>query len=340
MIKLRIPLIIAGAISFYSFPGFTGKEVGNGGDAIICDKSSQNSLEGIYSLDYIAMFDGNTKNEALAGIESWEESKNRILLQLSAKSPALHQSFLEFLKFENNFDEDLKFRQWEKAFFGLIQVNDEALTRQLPPNCGINRNTVPSKDRELIQVVIRQEKPQKIIYEYDVDAYASLKNRPLQFSFLMVHEWLWDVFEDPKLIRKMNRMLHSKKLESMSVPEFADYLKINMNLLAAYPLKSGLYKWKQNERKVSSSCHFRIEPTFRMKMKMTAFNCKFNPAVNGLTNFLHSSFNSNGKASFRIDGQIEEDSGLTIPTEKILKNQYYYWGEYVIDERVWYAPIP
>ncbi|HEY8271274.1 MAG TPA: hypothetical protein VIG33_10335, partial [Pseudobdellovibrionaceae bacterium] len=52
----------------YTFAGFV---VGNGGDAILCQKNSDNSLEGFYSLDYILTLADKKGDDGLTPVTSW-----------------------------------------------------------------------------------------------------------------------------------------------------------------------------------------------------------------------------------------------------------------------------
>jgi hypothetical protein len=192
-----------------------GGEVENGGDSVFCDVSGDNQLVGYFSLDYLLTYRSRNDNADVID-RSWEESRDRISRQLHAKLPALGRSFDQFVALLFSTD-SLKERIWHEASFGLEDISDERILRKLPPNCyKKNAAGIP----EVIQSVIRVRRPEAVIYEFDPDILADLEqNSPLQFSFLVVHEWLWDFTGDVQVIRDVNRLLHSSQLEAFANPE-------------------------------------------------------------------------------------------------------------------------
>lgn len=111
----------------------------------------------------------------------------------------------------------------ERVLFpGLIDIQDEQIRRKLPQNCGL---ATDGNGTAVIQTVVRNKQPQIIRYEYDFETLNELQKRPLQFSFLLVHEWLWDHSGDPQVIRWANQFLHSRRSEKLSPEDFKTSLK-------------------------------------------------------------------------------------------------------------------
>ena len=208
-LSFLIPLIVA-------LPTFAGDSKGNGGDVVNCTRSESNSFEGQYSLDYILGYRASNENADIVNAQSWEASKQRILLLLEQKSAYLAKSFKNFLEHSENFNDFTKKRVWDESSFGLVDLKDENIRRKLPNNCGINKAVGDLNNIELVQAVTRRIHNDKVVYEFDYRVYHHLKTlMPLQFSFLMVHEWLWDITNDPWQIRRLNRIFHSTELETL-----------------------------------------------------------------------------------------------------------------------------
>lgn len=190
--------------------------VGNGGDAILCRKSTDNKLEGSYSLDYIVTLKDIQGEDGLAAVKSWANSAERIYNLLLVKAPTLAPYFQDFR--ENVFNTDYsKSKVWEPTPFGLIEIDDQNITSLIPENCKTDGKT------QLTQAVIREfqsysgAERDHVIYKYDPAIVSSLDQQsPLQLSFLMVHEWLWDLSQNVDRNRRINRFLHSKEIETMA----------------------------------------------------------------------------------------------------------------------------
>jgi len=193
-----------------------GFVVGNGGDALLCKKSLDNPLDGTYALDYILTLTDKAEAEGLSPVSSWKDSSERLQRVLTEKVPTLAPYFKEFT--ETVFNRDYsKTKVWEPTPFGLRDLEDENITSLIPQNCKTEGKT------QLIQAVIREFQNYSgtqrghIIYKYDPEVVKSLDQKsPLQLSFLMVHEWLWDLSQNVNRNRRINRFLHSQEIETMS----------------------------------------------------------------------------------------------------------------------------
>jgi len=200
---------------------FAGQEVGNGGDAVLCKAVSDNSFSGFYSLDYLLTFQSSNDNADIFSVDSARQSLNRIESLIEKNLPEFSESFHEFVNMIGNRDYRSR-RIWEEAPFGLVDIKDEKMIALVPTNC----RTADSI--QIQQVVVRQnpifsgdeEGKELIVYKFVPSLLKDLeKTSPLQLSFLYVHEWLWDISHDVDLNRRINRFLHSKDFEAMSIKD-------------------------------------------------------------------------------------------------------------------------
>ncbi|WP_413290944.1 hypothetical protein [Bdellovibrio sp. HCB337] len=203
-----------------------GVYVGNGGDAVFCRSSENNSFKGYYALDYLMTL---TNANEVASVKSWEASRDRIRALLAKGAPSLLESFDSFLGDLDNQVDWTKKRIWLSAPHGLVDIQDEQIRRKLPENCGWKN--LGSIEQEMVQVVVRNKQPHIVRYEYDEEVFNKLKAAPVQISFLLVHEWLWDHSEDPQIIRWTNQFLHSQHAETLSASDFNTSL-VNIGITA------------------------------------------------------------------------------------------------------------
>jgi hypothetical protein len=201
----------------------SGNGVNNGGDAVSCRPSTTNSYEGYYSLDYLAQFD-----PALQAVEvrSLDDSLARMEAGLKAKLPELVPSFLDFKSGLFNETNPRHARFWEKAPFGLIDLKDENLVTRLPENCRDGEKV------SIVQAVVRQPpnisgRPlDKFVYKYVPEVVDRLRStQPIQLSFLILHEWLWDFSSNVERNRRLDYWLHSAHLENWSREEWLSNLE-------------------------------------------------------------------------------------------------------------------
>lgn len=195
-----------------------GQEVGNGGDAVVCEHSQLNSFSGYYALDFLAKFDATWPVFEAATLD---EALNRLEAGIAEKIPELAASFRKFrtgLFNETNFSHTYI---WERAAFGLVDLKDERIAVQLPANC---RN---GDDIRIVQAVIRQSPefsglPQyRYRFSYVPEVVTELlRTNATQLSFLLVHEWLWEFSGSVERNRTINYWLHSTRLTSWSRQEW------------------------------------------------------------------------------------------------------------------------
>lgn len=203
-----LTLILISLFSLNTFGGGGSGDIGSGGDLIRCSPTSENDLNGLYSLDYIV-----APAKDYARIKTWQESMKRIRKILADKLPELTDSFSTF--HDDIFNTELKRDHiWEPTPYALIELSDENLDLavKIPDNCRNNKNVL------LIQAVIRQSKSYSgtdtIVFKYMQKALDEVTD-PLQLSFLFVHEWLWSLSDNVDRNRRINALLHSRTIEDM-----------------------------------------------------------------------------------------------------------------------------
>lgn len=210
-----------------------GTQVDNGGDTITCrhDPELQAAggpyFEGIFTLDYFLTMDPRVgRSDDLEG-EDWGSLHGQITRFIGDKLPALASSFAQYSALLESGD-DSQFRVWKATDLGLSDLRDEGLIQQLPRNCVISRGgeTVADLQQMVRRRYVAEAAAQKIFYYYDFAKLAHLKNNlPLQFSYLAVHEWLWDFVDSPWVNRSINRLIHSKAGQQLSADQFLTFLR-------------------------------------------------------------------------------------------------------------------
>jgi len=211
-----------------------GTIIDNGGNMITCapvaghDDPTTTKFVGDYTLDYVVTYDPRLGAVDDADGSSWEAHRARIEAFLAAKLPAALASFKNYADLLESGD-DSKDRVWKASPLDLVTLDDQGLIEQLPANCmrpGPDGHPVP----DLTQMVRRREMTtdttRRIFYYYDYERFETLRRtQPLQFAYLVVHEWLWDFTDSPWINRLINHLIHSKQGAAMSPAAFAQYLK-------------------------------------------------------------------------------------------------------------------
>lgn len=217
-------LILSLFFSISVFATLDGGDVGNGGDGIFCVPSPENQLAGWYSLDYVLTLPTLSEDNALPPVNSWDDSADRLRRLFEIKAPYLLPSFTQFAEDAFNTTNYTKKAVWEPSPFGLIDLKDESNVSLIPENCMVNGKI------KISQVVIRQKPKysgsELVIYKYVPELVESLNaNSPLQLSFLMVHEWLWEISDNVDRNRRLNRFLHSREFSNQTPDEARESLK-------------------------------------------------------------------------------------------------------------------
>jgi hypothetical protein len=217
MLRLSLPRAsvraILAAVAALATPALAGgHSVGNGGDAVICRAAADDAFAGTYALDYLLTYSASA--DALVPVESLDASFQRLRAQIAAKLPELLQSFDSFRVNYRNTTDLSRTRVWEEAPFGLIDLEDEAIVASLPANCR------DGDTAHIVQAVVREwpelsgAPPSHVTYRFVPSVLDDLqKQAPLQLSFLVIHEWLWDLSTNVTRNRRIDRLLHSEALE-------------------------------------------------------------------------------------------------------------------------------
>jgi len=219
----------------------TGGVVDNGGGGVACHAGPESPLDGFYALDYALTFDYETGNSDLVEVDSWRTHMWKVMVRFIElyRFTVEEKGFFFILIGEiRNFigaaegDRIHKGRTWVK---GSPPPRDGTAKENqlLPANCKNADNKV-----KIISVVQRlpefENTPytkkltriSSIQYLYDEATMELLEEtNPIQSSFMMMHEWLWDEMcgelvatyitrhrncDDP-LLRTMNRYFHTKR---------------------------------------------------------------------------------------------------------------------------------
>lgn len=211
-----IILVLIGVVLLTPTTVKAGKE-SHAGDLVYCTRSSENDFEGYYSLDYVVGRIQLAKpypiDEKIAGIGDLEKISqvlNTLLppnSSLATQNEAVISSWKEFLETKSNQEDFSKKRIWLPSTYGLTNIDGVSLKTVVPPNC---LKDTENQKPHVIRAVNRENSKDSIIYSFSEKVLDVLKEeRPLQYSFLMVHEWLWDYFEDARLLQITNWILHS-----------------------------------------------------------------------------------------------------------------------------------
>ncbi len=205
-----------------------GTVIDNGGDKLTCNSDTASEFKGDYTLDYIVTYDPTLGFSDDPDLADWPAHRARIENFLQDKMPSALASFQTYADNLGNSD-DAGSRIWKASAFDLTDLQDEGLIQHLPDHC-LRTNPLGKKVPNTTQMVRRREvstsSTRKVFYYYDHAKFEALKtDLPLQASYLIVHEWLWDFTNSPWVNRTINRLIHSKRAETMSKDDFTLHLK-------------------------------------------------------------------------------------------------------------------
>jgi len=208
-------LFLLATLSLYSYAG-GGQDVGSGGDTVECVPSSASSYSGLYNLDYLT--------NLIASSEFSQDFAKTVLPQgdplmqierVIQATVQVYPTFSEALQvyrdslFKNSLTASYT---WKTAPYGLLEIDDENLRMNLPDNCIQNGHTKP-----FLQTVIRTQMPHQVQFTYYPAIFDKLD--ATQKSFLIFHEWLWGLTQDPEVVRNANAVLHSEQWDETHADE-------------------------------------------------------------------------------------------------------------------------
>lgn len=224
MVRLFLVLFLSINFSVYG----QGNTVGKGGDTIKCEPSSLNAFNGHYTLDYLLEY--NSGEFHIAEAITFNKMKDKLQQYFGQEQIELAQSLENFSNSLFKKDESLG-RVWRKSATPLYDIKDEEIIKRIPENCLVLESG--SYVLKLRQTVIRQTLKNYIEYHFDEEILLQQqKQNPVQYSFFLVHEWLWDFTRNIESLRKLNWLLHSSQLEKISKADFKLFLeKINFGIV-------------------------------------------------------------------------------------------------------------
>lgn len=211
---------------------FAGHDVGNGGGFALCSDGNY------YTYDLLLSSDA--PYGPLRTFANFPEYINSIYIDLKVLDSSMADSFKYFMTLLYTQKAGEKF-QWFPQKNLPLMWNPE-IESQLPNNC---------KRRFQAAYYFPKANPgDNVRYMFDKDLLEKVLTQPqgaLQISFLWVHEFLWNYFnfENESSLRLFNRMLHSKRLSSLSKAEY-------------FQIKSQLFvkAYESRRRTYCSDCKF------------------------------------------------------------------------------------
>lgn len=306
-------------ITLLTLKSYAGGIVGNGGDAAYCRPSTENKFSGYYSLDYLVQYN---PDEPVGTAQSIDSSLERVEKVLREKLPELADNFHEFVINVFNTTNPTKKYYWEKTPFGLVDLKDENLVTQLPKNCRVGDQT------EIVQAVIRMNStvvglpPDKFLFRFVPEVTEQLQSsNPVQLSFLIVHEWLWNFSDNVDRNRRINYWLHSTQVDKWTREELLKNLSAIGFSVPFLPVADSPHA--EADKKVMGNC-------LRSQKKITE------SMVSLLQNLGAVNFANN----FQV-GICELKKGeavLTMTVEFIMNNFYFNNKSLLLKAKMW--PVP
>lgn len=178
---------------------------GNSGDVVMCEGAL-----GYQSLDYVI---GVPRDAAylMAPVRHIDQSLARITKLLQTKAPELAASFAQYVWDMKNLDYFSRVYHWRPAVSGEFAVLSQGVqSATIPASCG----RIPNGGLQIRPVIMRSLEHGKVRFDYDLQTLRELD--PLQLSFVLVHEWLWDITKDAHTNRSANVLLHSRAADGLS----------------------------------------------------------------------------------------------------------------------------
>lgn len=205
--------------SFRDLPAVDGggSLIGNGGDTLLCEASSNNHFQGHYTLDYLLKYRSEEPLAPWSGtLAGTVHTLRNYFSSTYPEMLPIFNDFMEGLRSENSNAS----RRWIESRSTLQDVKDEEIVNLLPSNC-LRSNAEGKREPNLFQTVIRKASMDPIEYHYDRSILDMQEQQnPLQYSFFIIHEWLWDITQDVEVVRKMNWLLHSPRLMNYNRKDF------------------------------------------------------------------------------------------------------------------------
>ncbi|MBC7467043.1 MAG: hypothetical protein H7256_13725 [Bdellovibrio sp.] len=212
-----IATVLTGTILLFGSSSFAGGfAIGNGGDVVRC------AVDGYYySLDYLITREQFVKAGKVR-MKNVSESLLRIQSLIDQKIPSLSASFLHYRQLLTNTADFTKAYVW-KSEDNLPDISDEEYVNY--SGC-----TEAGYKGQFFQAIIREKvsapnSPAQVVFRFDPEVMKFIATNSLQHSFLLVHEWLWNIAKDAIQNRQINYFLHSKQFELFSPEQIKAYFE-------------------------------------------------------------------------------------------------------------------
>jgi hypothetical protein len=223
--------VILTGLSF-SQPLWAGHATGNGGNIVYCS-GSQFSPDGYKILDYAIELKNGASPSDYRNPSNWAESATQIESVLATIDESAATSFQSFIASAPNDNSSLQVthtsdREWLPDLDEAYVPLGSQYTTQVPASCLHDPHFPTLNGIQTFRVVTRIQSENEAVttYFYDRQAVQDLLNSSaLQYSLLMVHEWLWDYTSDSELNRRMNSALHQKTLSPSQKTELKSFFK-------------------------------------------------------------------------------------------------------------------
>jgi hypothetical protein len=218
---LALALSCAKVPAMSDLNGGGGTIVDNGGDFVDCG-NGQEAIRGILSTDYVLTIGAMDQVPEHANSTEYLDRLKRLV---DAKLPEWSADFANYLS-ALSADDPNGSRIWRASPDPLTDLANDDPVRLYPMQC---RKPLQPDEPNLIQAVRRRyyldSLVPKLIYETDAALLARMQDEaPLQYSFLIFHEWLWDYTHSAYANRWVNRLFHDNRIESMSAADVRSYL--------------------------------------------------------------------------------------------------------------------
>lgn len=199
-----------------------GGVVNKGADIVYCVGTNVGP-DSYYSLDYAVEISRGAKPDDFVQVNSWFDSMEKIkgiLQQIDSRHSDLFSNFMASL--EQIFPQKAAVpneRIWRKHKGRPLPVHSIGDVYTIAFGCKFNLPIEKSKG-PFYRVIQRTQYHSAVVYQFDFRVMNPFFHAaPLQTSYLLVHEWLWDVTKDEEINRKLNAFLHSKKIDTMTADE-------------------------------------------------------------------------------------------------------------------------
>lgn len=200
-----------------------GGEVGNGGQGVYCQFTNDHSPK-LYFLDYALM-----KNTQLFELKSYESSTlfmTEFIEHLKQTLPSLYYSFKTFLSIYQQghglFTPD-QYIIWNSS--SPQEIQETNLRGQLPNECFLE-DKIFTIFKRYIDLSQYPETPSVITFYKDLTLIEKLAQNKEQFSWGIIHEWLWDFVDTRHMILYLNAFFHSSTFFNSSSQEIISTLKM------------------------------------------------------------------------------------------------------------------